>query len=127
MSFRVKMLPAALAGALLLLGAGTASADRKDGEKQRSERWENRDPDYRYGRDGRDDWRYRTESEREWSKDRKEREKDRREARREREKDRREAAREWEKDRREADREWAKDRREAAREARKNRRDRYYR
>jgi hypothetical protein len=127
-----------LAGALLVPSG--AWADRKDGEKQRRERWDRQDrvwddnrrdrygrgrvwEDSDYRRDHPDDF----ESEKEWRKEQKERDKERREAWKEAEKDRREAARDWEKDRREAQREWEKDRAEAAREARKDRRDGDYR
>ena len=123
MSFGFRVLPACIAVAVLLITPDGAFADRKDGEKQRRENWEqrNRGREYGYGREG---W---GESEKAWRKEQKERDKDRRKAWKEREKDRREAAREWEKDQREAEREWNKERREAARDARRNGRDRDYR
>jgi hypothetical protein len=130
------VLPMAMAAALLAPGA---SADDKDGEKQRRERAsrEYRDEDRRardgyyegdYGRarwgdDGywRDD-RY-GRDDKEWRKAQKDRAKERRKDWKEAEKDRREAEREWAEDQREAEREWLKDQREAEREWEKNRRE----
>jgi Ni/Co efflux regulator RcnB len=85
-----------IASALMMVVAGTASADDR-------------------GQDWREAAKDRHEAQREY-------EKDRREAQREYDKDRREAEREYWKDRREAEREYAKDRREAMKERAKHER-----
>jgi gas vesicle protein len=119
---RIVTLPVIVAAAVLLSSPLAALADRKDGEKQRMEKWDEDSRDYGYRPHG-----WNAEDDKEWRKGQKERDKDRRQSWKEREKDRREAAREWEKDQREAERERYKDRREAEREALKDGRNRDYR